>query len=83
MKYCNRRSFFLLGNISNTFLCIGSFIINAYLPSTVSALNSSNYITLGKLTTYLGIPEIISNISFSIDVIETLYFSAIYFKDKL
>ena len=27
-----------------------SFIINAYLPSTVSALNSSNDITLGKLS---------------------------------
>ena len=55
VKYCIRRSFFLLGNISNTFLCIGSFNINAYLPSVVSALNSSNDITLGKLTTCLGI----------------------------
>ena len=71
------------GNISNTFLCIGSFNINAYLPSAVSALNSSNDITLGKLTICLGIPEIIFNISFYIVVIETLFLLAIYFNDKL
>ena len=83
VKYCIRRSFFLSGKISNTFLCIGSFNINAYFPALVSALNSSNDITLGKLTTYLGIPDSISNNSCSTIYFDTLFFSAIYFNDKL
>ena len=78
-KYCIRYSFFLFGNISNTFLCIRSFNINAYLPSLISALNSSNDITFGKLTTCLGIPKIISSNSFSTIKVDILFFSEIYF----
>ena len=80
VKYWIRYSFFLFGNISNTFLCIGSFNIKAYLPSLVSALNSSNDMTLGKLTTCLGIADAIFNNSFSTIKLDTLFFFRNIFK---
>ena len=73
VKYCIRHSFFS-GKISNTFLCIGSFNIKAYLSALVSALNSSNDIILGKLTICLGIPDSIPNNSCS-----TIYFDTLFF----
>ena len=48
VKYCIRYSFFLFESTSNVSLCIGPFNINAYFPSVVSALNSSNVITFGR-----------------------------------
>ena len=83
VKYWFRYSFFLLGNISNTFLCIGSFNTNAYFPALVSALNSSNDITFGKLIICSGYLLIAF---FNIILIipgDIPFVLAIYFIDKL